>query len=139
MKSASRFDNQESLTVPDNQILAIVMDADAAREMVEAFHQNGFSSDEVGVLTGSEGAEKFDAATGKNGFWAKLATSGVEMGDRDTDYIKQYRRALLNGRSVIGVVAKSDETRKKARKIFKDGGARFVTYFGTFVTEVLEA
>ncbi len=139
MKKASGFDDQESLTVPANQVLAIATDADQAREIVETLNQNGFSSEEIGVLTGSEDAEKFDAATGKKGFFAKLLTSGVEMGDRDTDYIKQYRRALLNGRSVIGVVAKSEETRNKVRKIFKDGGARFVTYFGTLVTEVLEA
>ena len=61
------------------------------------------------------------------------------MGDRDTDYLKQYRGALLNGRTVIGVVAKDDEARNNARKILKQRGARFITFFGRFVTEVLEA
>ena len=61
------------------------------------------------------------------------------MGDRDTDYLKQYRKALLNGRTVIGVVVKNDATRKTVRKILKERGARFVIFFGQFVTEVLEA
>ena len=69
---------------------------------------------------GIEDAEKLDAAAGKQGFFSKLFTPGVEMGDRDTDYLKQYRGALLNGRTVIGVVAKDDEARNKVRKIQKN-------------------
>jgi hypothetical protein len=48
----------------------------------------------------------------------------------NTDYLKQYRRALLNGRSVIGVVAKDDEARDIARKTLKQRGARFITFSG---------
>jgi hypothetical protein len=139
MEKASKFDDKESLTVPANQILAILTDSDEANRVVRALSENGFSSDDVGLLTGTADAEKLDAAAGKQGFLSKLFTAGMEMGDRDTDYIKQYRRALLNGRTVIGVVAKDDETRSKARKVLKAGGARFITYFGQFVTEVLDA
>jgi hypothetical protein len=139
MEEASKFDEQESLTVPANQVLAIITDLPEAKELVQILNRNGFSADEIGVLTGIEDAEKLDAAGGKQGFFAKLFTAGVEMGDRDTDYLKQYRRALLNGRSVIGVVAKDDEARDIARKLLKQRGARFITFFGRFVTEVLEA
>jgi hypothetical protein len=139
MEKATKFDDKESLTVPANQILAILTDSDEANRVVRALNENGFSSDEVGLLTGTADAEKLDAAAGKQGFLSKLFTAGMEMGDRDTDYIKQYRRALLNGRTVLGVVAKDDETRSKARKVLKAGGARFITYFGRFVTEVLDA
>jgi hypothetical protein len=139
MEKASKFDDQESLTVPANQVLAIIMDLSEAKEIVQILSRNGFPADEIGLLTGIEDAEKLDAAAGKQGFFSKLFTAGVEMGDRDTDYLKQYRRALLNGRTVIGVVAKDDEARNKARKILKQRGARFITFFGRFVTEVLEA
>ena len=139
MEKASKFDDQESLTVPANQVLAIVMDLPEAKEIVQILSRKGFPADEIGVLTGREDAEKLNAAAGKQGFLSKLFTAGVEMGDRDTDYLKQYRRALLNGRTVIGVVAKDDEARNNARKILKQRGARFITFFGRFVTEVLEA
>jgi hypothetical protein len=139
MKKASKFDDKESLTVPANQILAIITESGDADDLVRALNENGFSSDEIGILTGTEDAERLDAAAGKQGFLSKLFTAGVEMGDRDTDYLKQYRRALLNGRTVIGVVARDDEARTKARKVLKAGGARFLTYFGQFVTEVLDA
>jgi hypothetical protein len=139
MKKASKFDDKESITVPANQILAIITESGDADDVVRALNENGFSSDEIGILTGTEDAERLDAAAGKQGFLSKLFTAGVEMGDRDTDYLKQYRRALLNGRTVVGVVARDDEARTKARKVLKAGGARFLTYFGQFVTEVLDA
>jgi hypothetical protein len=138
MEKASKFDDKESLAVPTNQVLAIVMDSDDASDVVQTLNQNGFSSNEIGVLRGSGDAGKLDAAAGKHGFLSKLFTAGVEMGDRDTDYLKQYRRALLNGRTVIGVVAKDEELRNKARKVLKAQGARFITYFGQLVTEVLD-
>jgi hypothetical protein len=45
----------------------------------------------------------------------------------------------LAGRTVVGVVAKNDETKDQVRQILKQGGASFITYFGRFVTEVMEA
>ncbi len=72
------------------------------------------------------------------GLFSKLATTGVDAGDRDTDYIREYRRALLKGSAVIAVDANDDEMRRTAMKILKEGGARFITFFGRFATEVLE-
>jgi hypothetical protein len=139
MEKVNRFDDQETLTIPVNQVLAIIMDLEEVEGIVQILNQNGFSSEEIGVLTGIEDAEKLGSADGEQGFFSKLLTAGVEMGDRDTGYLKQYRRALLNGRTVIGVVAKDDEARNNVRKILKARGARFITFFGRFVTEILEA
>jgi hypothetical protein len=139
MKSANKFDEQESLPLPDNVILAIVTDSNEARIIIETLNRNGFSPDDIGLLVGKTDAEKLGAATGKKRFFAKMVTSGIDLGDRDKDYLEQYRRALLEARSVLGVVAKDDETRKKARQILKTGGARFIAFFGPLVTEVWEA
>ena len=139
MEEASEFDDQESLTIPADHILAIIMDSDEATGIVETLNYNGFSPDDIGVLSGMEDAAKLDAASGKKGFFAKLATAGVDMGGRDTDYIKQYRRAVLNGRTIIAVAAKDNDARDRARQILRARGARFITFFGRFVTQVLEA
>ena len=139
MKSANKFDDQESLPVSDNHILAIITDPEEAKVIVETLNRSGFSPDDIGVLTGTADAGKLDAATGKKGFFAKMLASGVDMGDRDTEYLKQYRRALLDGQTVIGVGAKNDATRDQVRQILKTHGAHFITFFGWFVTEVLEA
>ena len=139
MKSANKFDDQESLPVPDNHILAIIKNPEDAKVIVETLNKSGLTPDDIGLLAGEADAEKLDAAVGKKGIFAKLLTSGVDMGDRDTDYFKQYRRAVLDGYTMIGVEVKSDETRDEVRQILKTHGARFITFFGRFVTEVLEA
>jgi hypothetical protein len=139
MEQASEFDDQESLIIPADHILAIILDPDQATGIVETLKRNGFSPNDIGVLSGMEDAAKLDAACGKKGFFAKLATAGVDLGDRDTDYIKQYRRAVLNGRTVMAVAAKDNDARDRARQILRAGGARFITFFGRFVTQVLEA
>jgi hypothetical protein len=139
MEQASEFDDQESLIIPTNHLLAIILDPDQATGIVETLNNHGFSPNDIGVLSGMEDAAKLDAACGKKGFFAKLATAGVDLGDRDTDYLKQYRRALLNGRTVIAVAAKDNDARDRARQILRARGARFITFFGRFVTQVLEA
>jgi hypothetical protein len=139
MKSANKFDDQESLPVPDNHILAIIKKPEEVKVIVETLNKSGLTPDDIGLLAGEADAEKLDAAIGKKGIFAKLLTSGVDMGDRDTDYFKQYRRAVLDGYTMIGVEVKSDETRDEVRRILKTHGARFITFFGRFVTEVLEA
>jgi hypothetical protein len=138
MEKASEFDDRESLTIPVDHLLAIVMDSDEAIGIVENLNHTGFSPSDIGVLTGKEDAAKFDAACGKKGFVAKLATAGVDLGDRDTDYLKRYRRAVLNGRTVIAVAAKDDDALDKARQVLEARGARFITFFGRFVTQVLK-
>jgi hypothetical protein len=132
MEQASEFDDQESLTIPADHMLAIIMDSDGATGIVETLNHDSFSPNDIGVLSGMEDAAKLDAASGKKGFFAKLATAGVDMGDRDTDYIKQYRRAVLNGRTVIAVAAKDNDARDRARQILRARGARFITFFDYF-------
>jgi hypothetical protein len=139
MKQAKEFDNQESLSLPADHMLAVVDDAEKATSLAQVLNQNGFTADDIGILVGPEDARKLDAATGAKGIFAKILTTGIDMGDKDTDYIKKYRRALVNGQTVIGVSVKNEDMRTKARQTLKDGHARFVTFFGRFVTELIEA
>ena len=139
MAQANEFDDRETLTTPANHILAIVADSEEAKGIVDTLNDHGFAPEDIGILAGIEDAGTLDAASGKKGLFTKLLAPGIDMGDRDTDYIKQYRRAVLNGRTVIAVATENDEVRKKARHILKRHGARFIIFFGQFVTQVLEA
>jgi hypothetical protein len=138
MSIAEGFDNQESLPLPADQMLAIVDNAHEANRVAEALNRNGFTPDDIGILVGPEDARKLDAATGAEGIFAKIVTTGIDMGDKDTDYIKKYRRALINGRALIGVAVKNEDMRTKARQTLKGAHARFITFFGRFVTELLD-
>ena len=82
------------------------------QKSLSKLYRSGFSPNDIGLLTGTTDAGKLDAATGKKGFFAKMLTSGVDKGDSDTEYFKQYRRALLDA-AVIGVDAKNDATQDR--------------------------
>jgi hypothetical protein len=51
VKKAKEFDDRESLAVLVNHLLAIIVDEDKARVVVESPTRNGFSPDEIGILT----------------------------------------------------------------------------------------
>ena len=139
MEKAREFDDRQSLAIPVDHLLAVIRDRDEEHGIIKALNESGFAPDEIGLLSGPQGTAKLDAVCGKKGFFAKLVTAGVDLGDRDSDYIKEYRTAVLNGQTVIAVAAKDDDSRDRARQILKTRGARFITFFGRFVTQVLEA
>jgi hypothetical protein len=74
MEKARKLDDKKSLT-------------DEANGVVRALNENGFSSDDIGLLTGTADAEKLDAAAGKQGFLSNCLRPGLRWGDRDTVYI----------------------------------------------------
>jgi hypothetical protein len=69
---------------------------------------------------------------------AKLTKMWPQFGDRDSTYLERYRMALLRDQVVIGAVVQDENQSAKARRILKNGGARFLVYFGQFVVEVLD-
>jgi hypothetical protein len=57
----------DALAVPINHILGVVNSDIEAAVVVDTLNKNGFSGDEIGVLTGAEESTKLDAATGNKG------------------------------------------------------------------------
>ncbi len=138
MEGATNFEGKEKLNHPENQIFAILDDSAKSSAAIAALNRAGFEEDLIGILSGPADASKLDAASGKEGFLAKLFSIGVEMGDRDADYLRFYRKALMEGKSVIAVVAADDATREKVQELLKANGAHGMTLFGRFVVEALE-
>ncbi|MBV9391397.1 MAG: hypothetical protein JOY96_05840 [Verrucomicrobia bacterium] len=138
MEGATNFEGKEKLNHPENQIYAILDDSVRSSAAISALNRAGFSEDMIGILSGPADASKLDAVSGKEGFFAKLFSIGVEMGDRDADYLQFYRKALMQGKSVIAVIAADDATRGKVHELLKAQGAHGMTLFGQFVVEALE-
>jgi hypothetical protein len=138
MDEATDFEDQESLGHPRNQVYAIIHVEEMARRAAKELNQIGVEPEDIGLLLGREDAAKLDAATGEHGFLAKVARIGLEMGDRDTDYLAYYRRALLDGYAVIAVVTHNHTSREKVGTLLKTCGAHAMTYFGRFTTEIWE-
>jgi hypothetical protein len=138
MDEAIDFEDEQSLGHPRNQVYAIIDDAENARRAAKELNIIGIEPANIGLLIGKEDATKLDAATGEHGFLAKVARIGLELGDRDTDYLAYYHRALVQGYAIIAVVTHDHATRGKVRTLLKTYGAHAMTYFGQFVTEVWE-
>ena len=138
MKDARKFGDEESLGHPIDQICAIVPGWDSLDKIVHTLSENGFKADAIDLLQGKNDAQKLDEATGKQGVLAKVAKMWPEFGDRDSTYLEQYRKALLQDKAVVRIAVRDEKEASKVRQILKSGGARFLVYFGQFVGEVLE-
>src|SRR5258707_1579858 len=139
MDQAKDFDDKDAVTDPTNRIFAVFDEHKRAQKPVSLLSEEDFRLAEIGLLSGLADAKKLDAASGQTGLFAKLSASGVEMRDRDTHYVKQYRQALHDGKTVLAVVAKGEQMRDHVRHILKSQGAHFVVLFGRFAVEVLES
>ncbi|SRR5258706_9711851 len=139
MDEAKECDDKDPVTYPTSRILAVFDEQKRAQKTVSLLDEEDFRPAEVGLLSGLTDVTKLDAASGETGLFAKLATFGVDVRDRDSDCIKQYRQALRNGKTVLAVVANGEQMRDHVRHILKSQGAHFVVLFDRFAVEVLES
>ena len=137
MKGAIDYESQDDLKNPVNQVVAILPgDADVGG-IVTVLRQTGFSSDSIGVLSGRKDASKLDAASGKQGWFAKLTHTGPNFGDLDAGHLKDYAQALRNGETVIAVSAKLGDKRREIAELLKSHRAKLINSYGLFSIEGL--
>ena len=122
----------DDLKNPVNQVVAILPGDANVQGIVAALHQIGFASDSIGVLSGRKDAHKLDAASGKQGWFAKLTHIGPDFGDLDAGHLKEQAEALCNGETVIAVTAKSGDKRRKIAEPFKSHQAKLINSYGLF-------
>jgi hypothetical protein len=138
MNEAKDFEDAGGLGHPRNQLYAIIKDAESALRAARELNYVGIKSADIELLIGKEDATKLDAATGKHSFLAKAVRIGLELGDRDSDYLAYYRGALMQDYAVIAVVTHHHDSRGKVRALLKTYGAYAMTNFDQFATEVWE-
>ncbi|MBV9733743.1 MAG: hypothetical protein JO275_13270 [Verrucomicrobia bacterium] len=137
MKGATDYEDQGDLKNPVNQVVAILpREADLAT-IIGELHKAGCESDAIGVLSGRKDAHKLDAASGREGWLAKLAQIGPGLGDLDSGNMKDYAEALQHNETVIAVVATLGSKRREIADLLKQHGAKFVNSYGMFSIEGL--
>jgi hypothetical protein len=137
MKGTTDYESQDDLKNPVNQVVAILPgDADVGG-IAAVLRQAGFSSDSIGVLSGRKDASKLDAASGNQGWFAKLTLIGPDFGDLDAGRLKDYAEALRNGETVIAVTAKLGNKRREIAELLKSHGAKLINSYGLFSVEGL--
>ena len=137
MKGATDYEDQGDLKNPTNQVVAILPAEADLRKIIADLHHAGFASDDIGILSGREDAHKLDAASGKQGWLAKLAQIGPEFGDLDAGNMKNYADALRHNNRVIAVVATLGSKRREIADLLKQHGAKLINSYGMFSIEGL--
>jgi len=135
MQGATDYESEDDLKNPVNQVVAILPGDADVQGIVAALHQIGFSSDSIGVLSGRKDAHKLDAASGKQGWFAKLTHIGPDFGDLDAGHLKDYAEALSTGETVIAVSAKLGDRRREIAELLKSRGAKLINSYGLFSIE----
>ncbi|HEY2424185.1 MAG TPA: hypothetical protein VGH55_08775, partial [Chthoniobacterales bacterium] len=118
-------------------VIAILPREADVEGIVADLHKVGFASDDIGVLSGRDDAHKLDAASGKQGWSAKLAQIGPGLGDLDAGNMKDYAEALRHNERVIAVVATLGSKRREIADLLKQHGAKFINSYGMFSIEGL--
>ena len=137
MKGATDYEHRGDLKNPVNQVVAVLPTETDVRKVVAELHKVGFASGDIGVLSGKKDAKKLDAASGRQGWFAKLAQIGPELGDLDAGNLKDYVDALQNNETVIAVAATPGSKRRETADLLKQCGAKFINSYGLFSIEAL--
>ena len=137
MKGATDYEDQRDLKNPVNQVVAILPREADLPTVIADLHKAGFESDAIGILSGREDAHKLDAASGREGWLAKLAQIGPGFGDLDAGNMKDYAAALQHNETVIAVVAALGSKRREIADLLKEHGAKFINSYGMFSIEGL--
>ena len=137
MKGATDYEDQGDLKNPVNQVVAILPGEADLPTVIADLHKAGLESDAIGILSGREDAHKLDAASGREGWLAKLAQIGPEFGDLDAGNMKDYAAALQHNETVIAVAATVGSKRREIADLLKQHGAKFINSYGMFSIEGL--
>jgi hypothetical protein len=116
-------------------VLAVIDDPAAADRAATELAAAGFQRARVEVFHGAADAAAFDGTGVRHGVGARLRRA-VEfvMMDQAPD-LAWYEAALLDGRAVVSVGARSRSLVHRAAEILRTNGAHFINHFGLLATE----
>ena len=137
MEGATDYEDESSLKNPVNQVLAVLDPSIDTKAVIRSLNQAGFPEDSIGVLGGRKDKDKLTKATGKHGWLTKLAQIGPSLGDLDAHHLRNYAKALEENRTVISVVAETEEKRREIADLLKRYGASYINSYGMFSIEAL--
>ena len=100
---------------PNDKVCGILDTEAAVQGAVRDLQAAGFSAEEVEGLAGAEGERRIDPTGQEHGLAARLLRFIQRAGDDESKHSKIYEQAMEAGHFAVGVTAKSEEDREKAR------------------------
>jgi hypothetical protein len=129
--------SRRSFAYPTNHLLAVVDDPAAAATAAPDLIAAGFSTDDVTVLRGDEGADQLDGLGTVGGPWRRIVRVLQFMTmDQMPDFLT-YEAALRDGRAVVAVRVRDRPSMLATRDRLLESGGHFMNFFGRLSTEEL--
>lgn len=122
---------------PTHHVVAIFDTAEQTSCALDALLGGGFLEAEVDVNRGTEDADRLAAGTGRRGLqdWFIRITGSVGLKNAETEMKERYEQALRDNRSVVAVLAPTEERKDLATGLLQKCGGRFINYFGPLNVE----
>lgn len=127
----------DSLAFPDDTLVGIVDDPDAAEAAVADLIQTGVPEDEINVLCGDQGARRLDPSGKRHGTLGRLRRIIQTFGDQEKEVVKKQADELRAGNFLISAPADDDERDRVAAVLTRHGG-RFINHYGKWTVTRLE-
>jgi hypothetical protein len=125
-------DESERLQYPANHVISILDTDDQTACAVDGLVTGGFFESEIRILGGAEDAERLDQTTGRRGvvdLTIRLFQS-VGLENAEIEMKEHYEKALRDGRTVMVILAPTDERKDRAAQILQECGGHFINFYG---------
>ncbi len=125
------------LYYPEDHLLGVVDTPAQVDAALEDLTTGGFLDSEVDALCGRAQAERLAASSGRRGLLDRIVRVAEHLGVRDDEMETKarYEQALREGKTVLAVLAPTDERKALAAGILKAHGGHFINFFGRSTIE----
>ena len=137
-----RSANSEFTFDPTNKVVGSIDAAGDAKDAIRDLTAAGFATSDVELLTDQEGAARIDMSGEGHERMVHVnifhSTQKVPAFYDSPVIVRRVEEELRASHYLIGVVAKDEEARERAREILKSHGGHFINFYGRFAAEGLE-
>jgi hypothetical protein len=123
--------DSDSLSFPDDTVVGIVDDPDAAEKVVADLVAAGIAEDEISVLCCDSGVRRLDPSGERHGTLGRLKRLVQTFGDTEKEYVRKQADELRAGNYLVAAPADEDERDAVAGVLNRHGG-RFINHYGNW-------
>lgn len=132
--------NSEFTFNPTNKVVGVIDNARDAKDALRDLRAAGFTTGEVELLAGKEAAREIDVSDEAQEILVHIFLPIQKVpAYYDAPVIsRRVEQELLADHYFIGVTAKDQEARWRARDVLKSHSGHFINFYGRFAAEALE-
>ena len=125
------------IVYPYQHVFGIVDEDAAADAAVKGILDAGVPEEDITVLTGESGAARIDSHGSTHGMLGRVVRAlQFAMMDALPDS-ERYERAALDGKYVLAIRTRDDQTRDMVHQELLKHGGHFLNYYGKLTTQPL--